>query len=113
MATRIATSSVLAAAFLLPLATSAQDLQAKRIAFIKKGIAAGVFYKLERPASLCHLWVGPQFAGLPFDAKESAVNIVYAYCVTERPAEKIVVLKHFATGKQIGAYADGLGLRLD
>jgi hypothetical protein len=106
-------SSALAAALLLPFSAAAQDLQAKRLAFIKKGITAGVFYKLERPASLCHLWVGPQFAGLPFDAKENAVNVVYAYCITQRPAEKIVVLKHFATGKQIGTYADGWGLRLE
>lgn len=109
---RILRNSLVAAALLLPPLTHAQDLQTRRLSFIKKGIAAGVFYKLERPAHLCHLWVGPKFEALPYDSKESMVNVVYAYCITQRPNEKIVVLKHFATGKEIGTYADGYGLRL-
>lgn len=74
--------------------------------------AQGIFHKLERPARLCHLWTGPRFTSLSFDDKSQFVNVVYAYCVTERPSEKIVVLKDFRTGKEIGTYADGWGLRL-
>lgn len=90
-----------------------QDIQQRRLAFIRNLQQERVFHKLERPAKLCHLWVGPKFGQLDFDTKAQFVNVVYAYCVTERPAEKIVVLKDFRTGKQVGTYADGRGLSLD
>lgn len=92
----------------------AADIQAERLALINKLTAAGVFYKLEKPASLCHLWTGPRFAALPFDQNESFVNVVYAYCVTGDPAAKIIILKDHLTGNRIGeysAYSGGLRLK--
>ena len=104
--------AIAAIAILVAGPLAAQDMQERRRAFIGKLQQQGIFHKLARPASLCHLYVGPRFASLALEDKEQFVNVVYAYCVTERPNDKIVVLKDYRTGKDIGTYADGWGLRL-
>jgi len=110
---RSAAAAAYAIAIALSPAAGAQDMQAKRLAFIDRLTKQGVFHKLERPARLCHLHVGPRFDALSFDDKQGFVNVVYAYCVTERPQEKIVVLKDYRTNKEIGTYSEAAGgLRL-
>lgn len=105
-------NSIFAAVLLAP--SVAADVQMDRARFIGKLTNASVFHKLERPGRLCHLWVGPKFADLPFDQKERFVNVVYAFCVAQRPEEKLVVLKDFRTGKDIGTYSEARGgLKLD
>ena len=101
------------AAVLLNVAAAHAGVQDQRLDFINRLIGIGVFSKLEKPASLCHLWTGHQFAGLAYDDKSKFVNVVYAYCITADSRANIVVIKDGRTGKRIGSYSSNTGLRLD
>lgn len=91
-------------------------VQAKRAALIAELRQTGVIYKLERPASLPHLWVTPTFLALDYDAKKAVVGLVYAYAATERPGfgdsyGDVLVLRHSLTGAELGTFGRN-GLRL-
>lgn len=84
-------------------------MQEKREKLIQELIDARIFKKVEIPAKLPHLWVGPAFYALDYDAKSNFVNVVYAYYITMSPSYNIVVLYDSKTGKKIGRYSEADG----
>jgi hypothetical protein len=86
-------------------------LQADRKAFIDKCLREGIFYKIEVPADLPHLWVPPRFLNSDFDTKKKLAAIVYSYYITENPKQNLLIIKDSKTGKRIGDYSSsGLDL---
>lgn len=83
--------------------------QAERKAFIEELIAKGVFYKVEKPATLPHVWITPTFRLLDYDTKRDFVSVVFLYF---QPAD-LVVLKDSLSGQRIGTYSPDLGLSID
>ena len=91
-----------------------EKLQEKRKRYLEKLILLGVFYKVEIPGNLPHLWVKPAFYTLDFETQSEFVNVVYAYYFTANPISNTVVLFDSRTGEKIGEYAEAYGgLRLD
>lgn len=87
-------------------------LQAERKAFIDKALREGIFYKIEVPAELPHLWVQPRFLNGDYDTKRKLASVVYAYYFAMNPKHDILVIKDSRTGKRIGTYsASGLDLK--
>lgn len=84
-------------------------LQQERKTFIDKQINNGLFYKVEVPGNLPHVWITQKFKNLDFDSKAKFINIVWAYYKTENPSYDIVVLKDSTTGERIGEYAEAYG----
>ena len=89
------------------------DIQDDRLALINKWVAEGVFYKLESPGSVVRLWVTPYFNTADFDTKQKLVNVVYAYYLTQDSKNNLVTLYDSQTGKKLGSYSDGWGLKLN
>jgi hypothetical protein len=87
-------------------------LQQDRRDFIDRLIARGIFYKVERPADLPHVWVTPLFLALGVDEKERFLNVVYALHYPDGgDSGSLVVLKDSRTGNRIGTYSQaGLSL---
>lgn len=88
--------------------------QPERWKLIEKMIEQGTFTKVtsSNPA-VAHLYVGRLFQELTIDQKKDFVNVVYAYYHVEAPTELLTVVLHDGfTGKEIGSYSDGWGLRL-
>jgi hypothetical protein len=86
--------------------------QGERKALIQNMIAEGYWQKVERPASLYHVWVMPSFvSGTTFDNKKSLLSMVSAYSICEG-GDSLVIVYDAITGKKIGDFSE-LGLDLD
>lgn len=102
---------IAAAAPIPKLSAVDKALQADRKAFIDKCLSEGIFYKIEVPAELPHLWVPPKFLNSDFDTKKKLAAVVYSYYITENPKQNLLVIKDSRTGKRIGGYSSsGLDL---
>lgn len=93
----------------VPAADLSPAKQQERKALIDRLISEGVFYKVEQPATLPHVWVTPLFRAMDYDFKQNAVSVVYLYY---QPAN-MVVLKDSLTGERIGSYSPDLGLSIE
>lgn len=97
-----------------PKYTASPELQQQRLTWINNAIAEGIFYKVEVPGSVPHLWVTPTFMGLSYDDKESFVNVVWSYYICQNPDYDTVILYDSISGKQVGEYSVTYGgLKLD
>ena len=83
--------------------------QEERGKLIQQLIQQGVFYKVERPATLPHVWITPSFRALDYDTKQLFVSAVFLY---HQPVD-MVVLKDSLTGERVGSYSPDLGLSID
>ncbi len=92
---------------------SSPETQAKRKALIENLINEGIFYKVEVPSELPHIYVANQFYALNIDDKTTSVNLVLTYYYANNPKSDFAILHDHRTGKQIGTYSFNLGLRLD
>ncbi len=70
-----------------------------------------VVSKIEQPASLPHVYVGPRFDTLSLDDKRSFINAVAAYewCAG---GHELVVLREHRKGKEVGTFSVQRGLSL-
>jgi hypothetical protein len=86
--------------------------QDDRNKLISKLLQADIFYKLEQPASLPHLYVGRRFDGLSIDEKQAFIGAVFAYywCLN---GSQIVVLRESRKGHEIGTFNSLRGLSLE
>lgn len=86
--------------------------QQKRQALLQKLIAQRVFYKIEVPGSLPHVYVDTNWYQASIDQKEAFASVVYAYYYTISPSADIVVFKDKHTGNRIGTFSTtGLDLK--
>jgi len=83
--------------------------QAKRKLLIEELISKGIFYKVERPATLPHVWITPTFRELNYDDKQLFISIVYLYYWPTN----LVVLKDSRNGERVGSFSPALGLSID
>lgn len=94
------------------LSAAETELQKQRKEFIDKGIREGIFYKIEIPGDLPHLWVTPRFLNGDFDTKSALASAVLAYYITENPKYDLLIIKDSRSGKRIGSFSSN-GLDLD
>lgn len=92
-----------------PTTTVSVELQSKRLEFINKLIAQGIFQKVEKPAIYPRVWVTPLFMALNFDDKQLFIGVVYSYYVTQNSQCDMVLLYDSKIGKEIGIYAKEYG----
>ncbi|MEX2216945.1 MAG: hypothetical protein WD768_22725 [Phycisphaeraceae bacterium] len=85
------------------------ETQAKRKQLIADLIAKGVFQKVEKPATLPHLWVRPAFYQLDFDTKRDFVSVVAAYYLADSGASMVRIFDS-KTGKQVGEMDSDTGM---
>ena len=81
------------------------ELQQQRYEFMNKLVDNGIIEKIEKPGKYAHVWIMPTFYTLKFTDKESFINVVYAYYISENPKSDIVILYDSITGKEVGNYA--------
>lgn len=86
--------------------------QEKRLALIQKLLDQRVFYKIEIPSELPHVYVDRNWYSAAIDDKKAFAGVVYAYYATINPRANIVVFKDKHSGKRIGKFTE-LGLSLD
>lgn len=96
-----------------PTIDKSPEMQAKRLALIQELVDKGVFYKVEKPGSVPHVYVTAVFRAIPFDAKQNFVGTVYGYYFDGSNFMDNVVLRDALSGKQVGSFSKDSGLELD
>jgi hypothetical protein len=89
--------------------TATPEMQQQRLDLINKLIAQGIFSKVEKPASLPHVWITTAFKALSFDDKNTFIGVVWSYYICQDASADIVVLYDNLTGKEYGTYAEVYG----
>lgn len=90
----------------------ADDLQARRKAYISKLIEKDVIQKIEVPAQYPHVWVRPNFYYLNFDQKQQIIGVICAYYMGIDSRRDMVLLFDSITNKKIGYLSKQYGLKL-
>jgi hypothetical protein len=81
------------------------ELQQKRLSLISDLIDEGIIDKVEKPGTYAQVWVTPLFNALKFDQKQSFINVIYAYYISENPESDAVLLYDSQSGKEVGTYS--------
>ena len=92
-----------------PTIDKSEEEQAKREKFIETLIRERVFTKVDHPASLPHVWIGPVFYGLDFRTKLNYVNVVWNWYFDGSETSSLVILYDSYSGKPIGKFSKTFG----
>jgi hypothetical protein len=85
------------------------EIQQKRLAFLKNAIDLGLISKIEDDGPLTRVVIGKQFLSLPFEEKETILNVVWAYYKTEDPQKDVVLVIDRNSGSILGEYSPANG----
>jgi hypothetical protein len=85
------------------------EMQQKRLDFIHELITKGLIYKVEKSDIYAEVWVTISFMSLNIDDKNSFINVIWAYYISEDEKVNILILRDGLTGKEIGTYSENNG----
>ena len=72
----------------------------------------GIFEKVDMPGSRPHIWVGPAFYALEYDAESSFTRVVWSYYFGPNDTYAGVTLYDNYTGKEVGTFDLVSGLKM-
>lgn len=90
-----------------------EEMQDRRVALIQQLHTAGIISRIEKPATLPYIYVGPGWYELEADDQLNFVNGVLTYYYAENPKATTAFLRDRRTGKDIGGYTFRTGLILN
>jgi hypothetical protein len=89
------------------------EIQADRARFIAQLQAEGVLGKVNCSTYAADAKVTAAFDALPFDEKQSALGVVYAFCFDSKKLGNFVTLRSQTTNKDLGTYTVERGLVIE
>jgi hypothetical protein len=96
-----------------PTIDKSEKSQAERKRLIDDLQKRGILGDVQCRTSGATTVVGRGFAQLDFEAKQSFLGVVYAWCFDGSQSYVTVTLKDIGSNKQVGVFSKELGLKLD